>query len=692
MKTVLFFSAFVLGTLLSILIFSSFWIFQIDREWAPLIEPRIKERQEIGSIRILAENSAGEKQWIASLTSGRLEERKPVSLPDVPPMLIQSIVVLEDPRFLSHDGFDIWGILRAGFAVLRTLRFSQGGGSTITQQLVKNIFLSPERTFKRKFTEIVLAGLVEKRFSKDEILEAYINEIYLGQLGPLEVHGVGRAAEYYFNKPLAELELHEIALLAAVIASPGYYSPWKHPDRAIKRRSRVLKHLLEHKIILDDEYEEANRKPLPPPNKFLGPTRAYYLVDALREKLLEDRDEKEILKGGFDIKLALNLDLQQSAEENLKNFSNSNTAEQGLLVAADPKSCAIKVYAGGTDYRVTQLDRIRQSTRSIGSLMKPLEILNLLEKDGESLNLGSKLEDRPLEWSFDDGRGQWSPENYDKKYRGDVTLREALEQSLNIPILRIFFERQPSGRLNDFFEIPRAMGLKISPEQALPSALLGTVEQRPWDVLLAYSKLVRQALGLSQNAPDLECSLHFEKTEATTSVENPYGQKSARILLSALEGALRRGTSQSLGSQLPIQQTWAGKTGTSGDKKDSWYVALSPDLVVLGWIGRDDAKVTNFTGATGALKIVSPLVIKESTKNNGAAWNWPKPEGVDWYPYDRSGFCHMGGLAEDEFKNEFPNIISNNGLPFETTFKDRKIYYELFLKDRLAPTCGTSAP
>jgi penicillin-binding protein 1B len=691
-RVAVFLVAIFAGLILSVLIFSAFWIYNIDQEWAPLIEPRIRERQEIGSVRILAEDASGQKQWIASLTSGRLEERKPVALADVPPLLIQSIVVLEDPRFLSHEGFDIWGIMRAAFAVLRTLRFSQGGGSTITQQLVKNIFLSPERTFRRKFTEIVIAALVEKRFTKDEILEAYINEIYMGQLGPLEVHGVGRAAEYYFNKNLSDLELHETALLAAIIASPGYYSPWKAPDRALRRRERVLRHLVEHKIILEEEFAEAAAKPLPQNTKLLGPTRAYYLVDALRERLLEERDEKELLKGGFDIVLDLDLELQRTAEESIRQFSQTYPDTQALIAAADPRTCRFKVYVGGTDYRLTQLDRIRQSKRSIGSLIKPLEILPLLEEDEALLNLGTKLEDRPLEWNYDRGRGKWSPENYDKKYRGVVTLREALEQSLNVPIVRVFFEREPNGTLNSFFEMARAMGLSIAPELALPSALLGTVEQRPWDMLLAYSKLVRQASGLSPNAPDLDCRLEFEKA-ASLPAElegDAFGQKGARLMISALEGALRRGTSASLGAQLPSSQAWAGKTGTSGDKRDSWYVALSPELVVVAWVGRDDNKETVFTGASGALRIASPVIIKKAARTSAEGWRWPKPEsvGLEWHPYDRDNFCRVGGLAEDDFAKDYPDKLAANGLPTEAVFKQRRVAYELFASERLAPTCN----
>ncbi|NCN26676.1 penicillin-binding protein [bacterium] len=687
------------GLFLSVLIFAGIWVYQIDTKWSPVIEPRLRERQQFGSIRILAKNPQGGTTWITSLSSGRLEERKPINLSEAPPLLIQAVVMLEDPRFLSHEGFDVWGILRAAFAFVRTMRFSQGGGSTITQQLVKNIFLTNEQTFSRKFVELIISILVENRFSKDEILEAYINEIYLGQLGPLEVHGIGRAAEYYFSKPLDSLELHEMALLAAVIASPGYYSPWKQPERALSRRKRVLNTLWEANLILEEEFIEANRQPLPKPSSFAGPTRANYLADALRSKLIIERGEEALLKGGFDVVLSLDLELQKTAEASLRNFIAEHQGLEGLALGVDPRDCSIKVYAGGSDYRRTQLDRIIQGSRPIGSLMKPLEIIRLLDRENDNLNLATTLEDRPLEWNFDKNRGTWSPENYDKKFRGNVRLRDALELSLNVPIVRVFFERFPSGLLNDVLSPVRALGLKIPPERALPSAVLGAIEQRPWDVALAFTKLTRQSLGLSEDAADFKCRLHFELDEASEIAsddnmdsEFKYGQEGANLMTSALQGALRRGTSIFLGNQLPKNQAWAGKTGTSSDQKDSWYAALSPELVLLTWVGNDNNTSTKLTGASGALRVAAPVVLQKSkTESLEGGWQWPSSKNLVWDVIEKERACLANGFAVDDFKLSHPDPIDDKtGLPFELIYKEGRTFaWELFLENRLPEKCSS---
>ncbi len=669
------------------------WIWRIDQSWSPLVEPRLRERQQIGSIRVLAQTSTGEAKWIGSLNAGRMEERQPLKIGDVPPLLVQSIVVLEDPRFLDHQGFDILGIFRAALVNVRKMRVAQGG-STITQQLVKNIFLTNERTLSRKFTELVLAALVEKRFSKDEILEAYMNEVYLGQLGSVEIRGVGRAAEYYFGRKVDQLELPEMALLAAMIAGPGVYSPWRAPEKTKARRDRVLRSLLDHNLILAEEFDRAVAKPLPGPTQFLAPVRAAYLLDALRERLFAEKGEAELMKGGFDVTLSLDLELQEAAEKTLSEAAGGwEAAQQGLLVAADPRDCRIRFYVGGTDYRLTQLDRVRQSRRPIGSLMKPLEIAPLLESDPE-LNLGSKLDDSPLDWSYDNGRGRWRPSNYDEKFRGPVTLRKAVEESLNVPIARIFFDRQPDGNLVDILDPLRAMGLNIPSERALPSAVLGAIDQTPLQTLTAYVKLARRAMGLAPDAADLGCELDFlveEKDPKKAPAEpidpeDAFGQKGARLTIAALEGALRRGTSRALGTLLPVDQEWAGKTGTSSDKRDSWYALLSPELVVIGWVGRDDNLQTGLTGASGALPLVSKVALRYAQRPIEKNLRWPVVAGLEWKALSTTGFCRPANIQSQMIES---TQSAPTTTPPPATFRYQEADYtmELFRSDAMPPEC-----
>jgi penicillin-binding protein 1B len=690
-KYFLFVGMMFLGMALAGFVTICIWIWHVDRTWSPIIEPRIKERQQIGSVRVVSIDKSGQQRWIGSLTAGRTEERQFLKLSEVPPQLVQAIVVLEDPRFLAHGGFDIWGIARATLANLKSLRFSQGG-STLTQQLVKNVFLTPERTLKRKITELILAAMIENRFSKDEILETYVNEVYLGQLGSIEIHGVGRASEYYFNKKVDQLELHEMTLLAAMIAGPGVYNPWKSPEKTMARRNRVLKSLMDAQLILPEEFEESSRRALPSKSVFIAPTRAAYLMDALRENLLKTHSEVEILKGGFDITVGLDLELQEQAEQILRDRAKGIDPQfQGLIIAADPETCEVRAYVGGTNYQITQLDRIRQSRRAIGSLMKPLEISALLETD-PSLTLATALEDRPLEWSYDKGRQNWKPSNYDMKFRGRVSLRQSLEESLNVPIVRIFFDRFPSGFLEDAFDSVRAYGLEIPTERALPSAILGAIDQTPMNTMKAFLKLVRQARGLASDPGDSDCRLTLEaRTDAIPPLEadtKPYLQDGARMTIAALEGALRRGTSRALGAQLPTNQPWAGKTGTSSDSRDAWYVAMSPRLVVLAWAGRDDNQQTKLTGASGAMPLALPLVLNWSKRAEQAiGWNWPSSSNLVWRPVLKSEFCAPTETTEMLIKSANPEPTSATPPPEAFKYDNKEYIYELFKNGVRAKEC-----
>lgn len=681
-KGLVFFAMFLVGVIFAAALTTSVWIWHVDKVWSPIIEPRIRERAQIGSVRVLAKDAEGQSRWIGSITAGRMEEREFLKISELPPLLIQSIVVLEDPRFLEHGGFDVWGIGRAMAVNLMSFRFRQGG-STLTQQLVKNVFLSREKTLRRKITELILSAMIEHRFTKDEILEAYVNEVYLGQLGAIEIHGVGRASEYYFSKKVDALELQEMALLAAMIAGPGIYNPWKAVEKTLARRNRVLKSLFEAKLILEEEYNEAIHKPLPGKSNFIAPIRAAYMMDALRENLVQTHNELDIVKGGFDVNVGLDLELQELAEQSLRERAKGIDAKfQGVIVAADPKTCEIKAYVGGTNYQVTQLDRIRLSSRPIGSLMKPLEIAPLLEHDDKA-NLAMTLEDRPLEWIYDKGRGKWKPENYDHQYRGNVSLRSALEESLNIPILRVFFERYPEGNLSDAFDGVRALGLDIPAERSTPSALLGAIEQKPWNLLQAYVKLTRQAMGLARDPGDSDCRLTLEsRTEPMPEAEantKAYGQSGARLVMGALEGALRRGTSRALGAQLPLNQPWAGKTGTSSDLRDAWYVAMSPNLVLLSWAGRDDNQQTKLTGATGAMPLVAPMVVSFSKRKIfEEGWAWPQSSTVFWKPVQKDKLCKPSETLAALIKSAVPEPVSATPPTQGFRYDNQEYYYELF--------------
>lgn len=683
MRNLSFLFSIGLGGILALLLSFVGFVWQVDREWSDVLKERIEEESKRSSLRVMIRSPQSQNlQWLGTLSAGRLEDRQPVKMSDIPPLLIHSIVTLEDPRFLSHEGIDTLGILRALWANIKSMRYAQGG-STITQQLVKNVLLSNDKTIRRKLTEALLAALVEKNFSKDQILEAYLNEVYLGQVGPLEVHGIARGSDYYFNKKLSELDLHEMALIAAVVKGPGPYSPWRFPDKALLRRNFVLEKLFEHNLILKNEFEYAIRQALPKSDSGkITPIKAPYVMDALRKQLLDDRGEGTLLTEESEIVLSLDPELQEAAEKVLSKRSEKWPKEQqALLFAARPQDCSILAYVGGTHYSFTQLDHIRQMARPIGSLIKPLLVSELL--DSGELNLAKVIEDQPLNWTFDQGRSAWEPQNYDRKFRGKVTLRQTLEQSLNVPLVRIFFEKNPSGLLWNELSPLRALGLHATEPRSLPSALLGSIEQSPWRVMNAYLKLTRRALGIASDSADLNCELAFQEKNSSAQNTLPaeelgYGQVGARLSIAALEGALRRGTSIALGNILPLDQQWAGKTGTSSDQRDSWYVLLSPDVVMLAWVGRDDNGVTRFTGASGALPLISDWV---KQKKDATSWSWPIPENLVWGALDAETRC----LKTSYFADKTQLSSTPPPEPFESG--GQNLVWDLFEKNSLPNNC-----
>lgn len=695
-----------LGVLLSLtlVVFLAISIKNIDKLWSPLLEVKLLEQQKKNSVRILAHNEKGDAKWLGSLTQGKMEERNFIKLKDVPPLLVQSIISVEDQRFLEHSGFDSIGILRAAVRSAMQMRFAQGG-STLTQQLVKNMFLTPERTIKRKFTEIILSILIERRFSKDTILEAYFNEVYLGQLGNVEIHGVSRAANYYFAKEVDELDLSESALLAAIINSPGRFNPWRHPERAKARRKKVLLALVRNNFILPQEAAVADMNPLPKKSKMLTDSQSQFLLNIVKKKLIETYGEYEVIKGGFDVITSIDLDLQRLSEKHLKAVPKKFGKEyQALIVAADPQNCNILAYAGGTNYHYTQLDRIVSSKRSIGSLIKPLILSSVLD-EGSHIELATPLLDEEFTWHYDRGNGQWSPKNFDKKFRGEVTVRTAVEQSLNVPFIRLVHDLEPNGTLYDFFDPQRALGLKIPKHLALPSSALGTNEQKPWDVLQAFVKVTRQAMGLAENAGDFGCKLGFFKNQnsspesvATSEEEDQaykgveievdhYRQVGARLTLSVLEGALRRGTSRYLGAQLPLTQQWGGKTGTGSDQKDSWYVAVSPNLVILSWMGRDDNKENELTGSSGALRLLSPIIKYWSSNKQNKNWEWPMPKGIHWSVVKNDSNCLLSKNQTRALKITLNDKMKTTPPPTSFRHLGQNYRLELIKNSRNISTC-----
>ncbi|MEI7440138.1 MAG: transglycosylase domain-containing protein [bacterium] len=650
----------------------------ITEEWSPLLEQRIRSRQQVSTIRVLAKNQKGEDEWISSIVGGHAEVRKNVPLAEVNPMLLEAIVSLEDPRFLSHGGFDVFGIARAAFKNLINLRYKEGA-STLTQQLVKNLFLTQEKTLMRKFKEIVLSILVEKRFQKEEILEAYLNEVFMGQVEYPDVLGIQKAAEFYFGKDQSQLEVHEVALISAMVAGSGFYSPFKHPDRALARRNKVLNILLNAEKITQEEFDSALKLPLPKEPHPSFRSKASYAIDEIRDSLVKKDGELRVVLGGYDVQTTLDADLQRQSEELfLKESKTWPKQLQVALVGIDPRTCEYKVYQGGTSYTATQYNRLTRAKRPPGSLIKPLLLAPIISKNSH-IHLAKLIQDEEFTWTYDKGRGQWSPKNYDRKYRGTVSLRTTLEQSLNIPFTKIFQELEPNGLLKDIFSPVVNWGLDIPDNRALPSALLGSVEQKPLDMARAYVSLVRTALGY-QSLNDTACTPSFLPKEISSDFlnANKTDQAGALLTLEAMQGVVRRGSARVLGSQLPTNQEWAGKTGTSSDKRDAWFVLASPELVLLAWMGMDQNIETDFTGAWLSSHLIAPL-IKNYSENFPDGFSWPINSQLVWKVIDLERGCEYPGAYARELREKFSNQIkSKEGLPNEAIVDGHHLAFELF--------------
>ena len=433
-----------------------------------------------------------EPELITEFFENAREDRQVVKLENMPPNLLNAIIAVEDQRFLSHSGIDPKGILRALGSNLRAGTIVQGG-STLTQQLVKNFFLTQERSYMRKLNEALMAFIVESRYSKDDILETYANEIYLGQRGSAGIYGVSEAARFYFGKSLNTLSLSECATLAGIVRGPGVYSPFVNRERALRRRNFVLKKMLETQSILPHEYETALREGLKPRKIALTTNPAPYFVDTVKQELLTNYSEKVLNTQGLKIFTTLDPLLQRFANEAIRTtlasletqFAHLKTQDQPLqaaFIALHPQTGFIYALAGGKNYNESQFNRITQAYRQPGSLFKPFVLLTALElEEGRKYKLTDRFVDEPFQWKYENQL--WEPKDYEEEFKGEVTLREMIEQSINIPTARL---AQEVG-IKNVAKLIERLGV-TSKIPVVPSLSLGSIEITPLEV--ATSELV----------------------------------------------------------------------------------------------------------------------------------------------------------------------------------------------------------
>ena len=524
------------------------------------------------------------------------EDRVLVQLDGVPPLLTKTLMLVEDRDFYHHFGISPRGILRAMFANLRAGHSVQGG-STLTQQLVKNVFLTNERSLWRKVKEAVMSLLVEYHYNKNTILEAYLNEIYLGQEGPRPIHGFALASRHYFNRPLEELRSDQIAMLVGLVKGPSQYDPWRAPERAQARRDLVLKMMADDNLIDAKEYESAVKRGLGLAKSNAEDSLHPAYLDLVRRQLRRDYQERDLQIRGLRIFTAYDPLVQAHAEHSLSRtlmqLDPKDKGLEGAMVVTDIVSGEVVAMVGARRMHFAGFNRALDAVRPIGSLVKPAVYLSALES--RRYTLISMLDDTPVDIKVPGGR--WQPKNYDRQFHGEVPLHLALAESYNAATAHLGLD----------LGVPKVLAtiqrLGVEREMpVVPSVFLGAGELSPLEVAVMYQTIAAQ--GVSAGLRSIRTLTDSEGTPLARYPQKPIQAVSPAamyVLEYAMQEVMQEGTARAARTVLPNFRV-AGKTGTTDDLRDSWFAGFAGDYLAVVWMGRDDNKSTGLSGATGALK------------------------------------------------------------------------------------------
>jgi penicillin-binding protein 1B len=561
---------------------------------------------------------------IAQINPETGEDRLPVSLGEVPPDLVDAIIAVEDQRFYSHYGIDPLGIARALWSNLRAGEVVQGG-STLTQQLIKNLYLNRERTLRRKIEEAVMAVALDARFSKDQILTAYLNEVFLGQQGNRAIHGFALAAQHYFGRPLNELKLPELATLAGLARGASYYNPLRNPERATERRNVVLGRMRASDFLTEGELESARAAPMVTSSKPINRSGYPAFMELVYSDLQRDYDADALRTEGLRIFTTLDVMMQSKMEALLdESVAAVERVRDGkkleaAVVITDTNSGEVRAMAGSRQRGYTGFNRALKAVRPIGSLIKPAVYLTALETP--DFHLATVLNDMPVSIRMQDGQ-LWRPENYEKTTEGDVYLYDALQRSLNLATVDLGMALGVDRTIDTL----KRLGYRKD-VQPYPSVLLGAVEMAPVEVAQLYQTLAAngfrsplravEAVSTAQGTPLTWYGLRTEQVVDPTSMF---------LLEHALQGVFERGTAKSVNPRLSNHLPLAGKTGTTNDLRDSWFAGYGNDLVGVVWLGYDDNSATGLTGATGALRVWTDVMTALDVQAREPA----EPAGIEW--------------------------------------------------------------
>jgi len=594
------------------------------------------------------ETVALEPELLTSILSEQLENRSPVTLSQVPKILQDAVVVTEDVRFWYHPGVDPYGIVRAVFRNVRKGGVTEGA-STLTQQLVKNYYLTSERTYRRKIIEAFMAVILDARYTKPEILEAYLNDIYLGRNRSISILGVGEASRFYFGKPVSEIDLAEAALLAGMIRSPNNYSPFDDPEAALRRRNTVLQLLLKENKIDQVRYDAAHDAPLPakPFQRKSGLTSIPFYADRVLQELQTDYGIGDVKGSGLRIYTAIDLDAQDAAarvvesslaslEKRSRRLRSHNPPLQGALIHLDVPTGEIRALVGGRNYEHSQFNRALKSKRLVGSLFKPLVYLTAFEPSLSNQNITPAMTVNDARfvlkrrWSAD-----WSPRNYDGRYAGWVTVQHALEHSLNAASVRIGL----ACGIAPILKTAHALGIQEKLDDDNPSILLGAAGIPPIQMAEAYATIARQGSHVAPHA------IRFVTDERGRLLDGGdakpvqvFPRRDVYVLTNIMKGVVDRGTAGSARS-MGFRKIAAGKTGTTNDKRDAWFIGFTPHTLALTWIGFDDNDPMGLSGSDAALPMWTRYMLDVTAGE--ANDDFPLPPGITFAEVDEIS----GGLA-----------------------------------------------
>ncbi len=559
------------------------------------------------------------------------EDRVLITYDEIPESLIKALIAVEDRHFFEHFGLDPIGILRSVFINLMAGKVEQGG-STLTQQLIKNMFLTRERTFSRKINEMLMAMMLEYHYSKENILSAYVNEVYLGQNGLRSIHGFGTAAEFYFSKPLSELNNAEISLLVGLVKGASYYNPRNNPERALKRRDLVLNLMHEQGFISAEEYKLSRSKALGVIAKPRWNSAKYpAYIDLVRRHLKRDYRIDDLRNEGLHIHTTLDVDNQEIAQNSIKislsglekNRGFKSGTLQAALVIAEQHSGEVLALIGDRNKDKNAFNRALDAKRSIGSLVKPAIYMTALDIPGR-YNVLSSLDDSKLIMEQSNGK-RWVPTNYDNKTHGNIPLIRSIVKSYNVSTVRLGMELG----LDNVIQTLKNLGVS-SPIPRLPSILLGALNLSPYEVTQMYQAIASGGLQIPLKSIRAVLDNKGQPLRRYDLAVREYVKPETAFLTQyLLTEVVQNGTAKRLTRELPSLMPLAGKTGTTNALRDSWFAGFGDRLLSVVWVGRDNNEPAKLTGSTGAMQIwidimkkikPDPLVLIE-------------PEEIEWRNY-----------------------------------------------------------